>query len=78
MSTPAVVGSEPMTDREWAAFLAGHSELADARSRGRSQVRAPSSPADGTGWRALPGREEPEDVPEVMTFCPECARREFG
>lgn len=32
---------------------------------------------DARGWRALHGREHPEDPPEVVTFCPECAEREF-
>ena len=30
------------------------------------------------GWRALHGREEPEDQSEAISFCPECAAREFG
>lgn len=30
------------------------------------------------GWRALFLRSEPDDQPEVGTFCPECAEREFG
>jgi hypothetical protein len=30
------------------------------------------------GWQALHGREQPEDVPEVIVFCPHCAEREFG
>ena len=30
------------------------------------------------GWRALRGRGEPGDQPEVFVFCPECAAREFG
>jgi hypothetical protein len=36
--------------------------------------------ADDTarGWRALHGRETPEDEPEAFVFCPGCAEREFG
>lgn len=30
------------------------------------------------GWRALHGREQPEDEPDVFVFCPACAEREFG
>lgn len=33
---------------------------------------------DARGWRALHGREHPEDQPETIIFCPHCAQREFG
>jgi hypothetical protein len=32
-----------------------------------------------TGWRAyLAGAFDDEDEEEIVLFCPECARREFG
>ena len=30
------------------------------------------------GWRGLLARANPEDEPEVVTFCSECAERDFG
>lgn len=30
------------------------------------------------GWRALHGRDHPEDEPETIIFCAQCAQREFG
>lgn len=32
---------------------------------------------DAEGWRALFLRSLPEDQPEVVVFCPDCAEREF-
>jgi DNA-directed RNA polymerase subunit RPC12/RpoP len=29
------------------------------------------------GWRALHGKEFPEDESEAFVFCPECYEREF-
>lgn len=29
---------------------------------------------DSRGWRALHGREHPEDQPDTIVFCPEWAR----
>lgn len=29
------------------------------------------------GWKALHGREYPEDQPETFVFCPKCWEREF-
>jgi hypothetical protein len=37
------------------------------------------SPPEAAGWRAHIGYDPREDEqPQVFTFCPECAEREFG
>jgi hypothetical protein len=34
---------------------------------------------DGQGWRAFVGGElDPDDVAEVLVFCPDCAAAEIG
>jgi RNase P subunit RPR2 len=34
-------------------------------------------PADNERWRAYLGRDDLDEVPDVIVYCPECAAREF-
>jgi hypothetical protein len=34
-------------------------------------------PADKERWRAYLGSDDLDELPEVVFYCPECAKREF-
>jgi hypothetical protein len=49
--------------------------LVDNRARRLTCVECGTTSAHERGWHALLTEDEP---PEMATYCPECAEREFG
>lgn len=42
-----------------------------------TECEAHWTPADEARWRAFLGSDDPDELPEVVFYCPKCAEREF-